>query len=196
MERVERLLIDYQARHSQYQIDNFIIGKAGDGWARYQQALHEIDDRYRGLVEKRESLEIHELSRPKRIRGFGRKARRLRELSEIRHERVAEFALRDIRDTERELNRLVELAEALRSRWGRDELTPSKRAALDAESWRIKAIRMAALDIFVSGRISRASAELIGALPDNDRKQVLEKIAPESSPDIHGMIGLCASQRG
>lgn len=191
MERVERLLADYQAKHSQYQIDNFIIGKAGDGWARYQQALREIDDRHRGLIEKKESLEIHELSRPKRIWGISRRARRLREIATLRHERVSEYALRDIHDTERELNRLIELAEVLRSRWGRNDLTPGKRAALDADSWRIKALKMAALDIFISGRIGQRTAELIGALPEKDRKDVLKKIAPESKPDIHEMIGLC-----
>ena len=46
---IKKLLNDHQELHSEFQIENFIIGNQGDKWAQYKQSLREIKARYEKL---------------------------------------------------------------------------------------------------------------------------------------------------
>ena len=128
-ELIKNLLKDYQPKHSQFQIDNFIIGNQGCNWSKYKQALREIDGRYNSLIGQKEDLELFDLKRVWRW-PFGRKA----QIRAIRRKRDRQTLADNIAETERELRRFVEIAVKLKERIGK--LDYEKRKVLESDSWR------------------------------------------------------------
>ena len=181
--KIESLLEDYQPRHSEFQIDNFIVGKQGDQWSQYKQALREIEDRYNSLVNQKEEMELLDLKRW-RWSGFGRKA----QIIKARRQRNRELMEKGIAETERELNRFVEIAVKLKERMGK--LDYEKRQVLESDSWRQKALRMAGIDLMVNGRIGQSTMELVLALPAKERFLVLAILSPDAKPDPKKLIGI------
>ena len=178
---IEILLKDFETKHSEYQIDNFIIGNQGGIWSQYKQALREIHSRYNSLISQKEELELFDLKKPWRW-PFGRRA----EIKKARRKR-SRLAMADgISETARELNRFVKLAMALKKALG--DLGNGKREILEADSWRQKALRMAGIDILVNHRIGQSTMELILALPEKDRTGVLLILSPDSKPDPFKLI--------
>ena len=181
-ETIKYLLEDYQPAHSEFQIKNFIIRGEVDDWARYKQALREIDAGDKNLVAKRDDLELFDLKK-RRFR-FGRKARIERGV----RTRAKEALLTGIRETERELRVFVDVAVGLKKKFG--ELDPLKRAKLEAESWKQKAIKMAGIDLLVNGRVGSTTLNFILSLPKEDQALVIEHFKPGAKVDPFKMIGL------
>ena len=179
---IEKLLKDHQSCHSEFQIDNFIVGNQGYDWSQYKQALREIDGRYQSLIGQKEELEIFDLKKYWR-RSFGRRA----EIRLARRKRIRLAMVDGIAETERELNRFVELALKLKQEIG--DLGNGKREMLESNSWRQKALRMAGIDLIVNGRIGQPTMELVLALPKKDRDEVLMILSPQAKPDPMKLIG-------
>jgi hypothetical protein len=176
---IEKLLMDYRSKHSEFQIDNFIIGNQGCVWSEYKQALREIHGRYISLISQKEDLEMFDLKKSWRW-PFGRRS----SIIKSRRER-SRFALANgISETERELDRFVELAVELKKEIG--DIDPVKRQVLEADSWLQKSVRMAAVDLIVNGRIGQSTIGMIISLPTRDRAVALDKI----KGDPHKLIGL------
>jgi len=186
---IEKLLVDYEKYHSEFQIDNFIIGKSGDDWARYKQALREISTRYKSLINMREQFEIDSFgpSFYKKIRAWLLPCR-VREIYKDKRRRSRSEIVSEIAEIERELSRFIELAKSLRDRLG--ELTPERRRELEANSWREKAVKMAGLDLLTNGRVGSASLEFIMSLPKKDRRMVINVISPDARPDPFKLLGM------
>jgi hypothetical protein len=177
-ETIKYLLGDYRSAHSEFQINNFIIGGEVDDWARYRQALREIDARYKSLISKKDDLELFDLK--KKWFRFGKKAR----IEKRIRQRMRDALLNGIQETERELKIFVEIALKYKEKFG--DIDHIKRQILEADSWRQKAIKMAAVDLIVGGRLSQPTVGLILSLPQKDRENVLTKI----KTDPHKLIGL------
>jgi len=180
---IKLILKDFQPMHSEFQIDNFIVGAESCPWARYKQALREIDSRWSSLVSSREDLELFDLSRS---RGwpFGRRAK----IRLSRRKRSRAALVKNIAETERELERFVEIAIQLK-----DEIGPienGKRELLEADSWRQKAVRMSALDLLVNRGISHTTMDFILKLPIKDRQMVINVISPDANPDPLRLLGM------
>ena len=183
IKEIETLLKDHQNLHSGFQIDNFIIGNQGCIWSQYKQTLREIEGRYNSFITQKESLELFDLKR-NWFWPFGRKA----QIRKNALKRKRQSMVDSIVETERELNRFVEIAMELKKEIG--DLDNGKREMLEADSWRQKALKMAGIDLLVNGRIGQPTMELILALPKKDRSEVLGILSPESKPNPMRLIGI------
>ena len=179
---IEKLLDDYQQYHSEFQIDNFIIGKEGCNWSKYKQALREIDSRYKSLISQKEELELFELQKS-RCWPFGSRFK----IMAARRKRARLAMIDQISETERELNKFVKIAVKLKEEIG--DIGNGKRELLEADSWKQKALKMAGIDLLINGRIGQPTMELILALPEGDRFEVLGRLSPDSDPDPMKLIG-------
>lgn len=174
-DQIERLLEDFEPNHTDFQIDNFIIGKQGDNWAQYKQALREIDGRYKSLVTQKEELELLTLNRVRRFfRWFRIRAQRRR--------RKCEAMMKNIAETERELRRFLAIAMKLKARLGK--LDYDRRKELEADSWLQKTRKMAGVDMLVNGgQLSKATLEMIIALPRRERRTILAELTNQPDPN-------------
>ena len=180
---IEHLLVDYEARHSEFQIEHFIIGSAVDPWSKYKQALREIHDRNEMLIEKQDQLMLFDL-KFRFYNPFSRKAVIKKEIARRQRKAMVDGML----ETKRELSKFVEIAIKLKSEIG--ELDSLKRAVLEAESWRQKAIKMAGIDLLVNGRVGSTTLNFILSLPKADQAMVIEHFKPGAKVDPFKMIGL------
>lgn len=175
-EAIRYLLKDYEPQHSNFQIDNFIVGQEPSRWFRYKQALREIHTRAESMDRLYDELSLAnlELERIKKRGRWPRITKRSRLRYHLKLKR-AEKALHELNkkrlQINRELQRFVSLALDLKEKHFND-LTADKRAALESQAWLDKAKRMAALDLFFSGHISRQTADFIFSLPAADRRDV------------------------
>ncbi len=170
------LLEDFYPEHSDFQIENFIIGAQGHIWAQYKQALRELDARRHSIESGAESLK--RLSREeKKLSGrcwnpLARK-KRAAMVEAIRKKIASER--RSYRSKFREYYRFYKIALELKRAIG--ELTPARRRELEAESWADKARRMAQIDYLVAGAISRQTVEFIEHFPRHLRRRLLIEVA-------------------
>ena len=183
-DKIELLLQDHVPGPSAFQVENFIVNASGsDCWSQYKQALREIQGRYETLINQKEGLELLDL-KPGWRWPFGRRA----QIKENRRKRKRQSLIDNIAETERELNRFVELAVKLKEQIG--DLENGKREMLEANSWRQKALKMAGVDLLVNGRIGQPTMELILSLPEKDRSGVLTILSPQAKPDPMKLVGL------
>lgn len=177
------LLRDHQPRHTEYQIENFIIGGQVSRWGKYKQALREIDDRHKSLIDLKDQLEIFDL----KFFFYNPFSRRSRIKKRIRA-RSRRAMVEGIRGTERELKKFVEIGMKLKKEIGDIDLV--KRSVLESDSWRKKAIRMAAVDFITMGRLSQPTIGMILSLPEKDRDGVLQMINPKNPKDPLLLLGI------
>ena len=182
---IEKILTDFQPRHSRFQIERFIIGMAGDDWARYKQIQREIDERHSAIQNMQDGMRIEGLSK-KWGWPFGKKAV-IRKRLAVRARIVKE---RDLAEYERELAVLVEIGQELYEKF--KNLDYTKRAALESKSWKTAALKMAGVDFIVSGRLSQPTIGMILALPQVDQAEVLDRISPKNLRDPHELLGINA----
>ena len=143
--KIEKILVDHQELHSDFQIDNFIIGSQGDAWAQYKQCLREIKARVENIESK--------------------------------NGKAAE-------ETERELSRFVFHALRLKEEIG--ELTEEKRYQLETKSWAAKGLKMAAIDLMASGRISNQTYDFLFALPKESMVDIIKKLSSKKPMELLG----------
>lgn len=180
MDDIKELLKDHVKRHSEYQIDNFIVGNQGDAWAQYKQALREIEGRYEQVISLKERIELDDIkAKPFRRFYFTRRGA-VKARIEKRVRARARLALDDnLKQTQRELDRFVKLAKALKEKIG--EVDEIRRHELEIKSWFAKARKMAAVDLLTGG-LNKSTVDLIFALPRDDRRRVMVEIANRPDP--------------
>jgi hypothetical protein len=171
--QIEDLLKDHQGHHSNFQVENFIIGCSGDLWAQYKQALREIESRYEIVFTEREDLKVEK----GRIEKYAHGVNGDTALKAILNRKIGgyEKRLKNVRDTSRELKRFVDLAEKLKKELG--EITEERRYQLETESWKNKGIKMAAIDILATGRISNQTYDFIFSLPKESQLELFAKLS-------------------
>lgn len=185
---IELLLKDYQRYHSEFQIDNFIVGNAGDNWASYKQCLREIKTRKQEIKINKQKIELAglEYKALKRKRFFKfTKYSRLKIKFAIENGKENLFEMReDLRDIERELDRFVKIAFKLKKQIG--DLNFEKRAALESNSWLNKARFLSLIDSITNhGQPSRATVEFIFALPNHLQQIIFSEIAENGKKIDH-----------
>jgi hypothetical protein len=178
--KVERLLADYRPEHSEFQIENFIIGAQGNEWARYRQALRELASRHDGFIESGKRIaELGEQIERERRRWFGRgKAKQLeRERGGLKKQRKSKA---------REYCSFYRIARDLKRRLG--EISAERRRELEAEMWIDKARRMAAIDLLSIGGLQRSTVEFITSFPRELRRQIFLDLRPENRQKLLSIL--------
>jgi len=181
--KVDYLLKDYEHYHSDFQIDNFIIGSQGSDWFKFKQCLREIKTRRESLETAKDNKVLFQIKKKsiiRKIRLFFMGQTR-RQIFLKNEKRTARGMHENIRETERELNRFVALAIKLKRQIG--DIDPEKRKALEAKAWFKKARQMAAIEMLTQGRPSKQTMEFIISLPKESRKAILIELKsakPES----------------
>ena len=171
-EKIKDLLADYQPKHSEFQIIHFIVGKAGDNWAKYKQALREIKSRVEALQNLKEDQLLLENPKKEMFPAIRKSTKVFRRIAKDRRDRQLASVNLEIEHTERELETLIKIAEPLKRHFG--EVDRFKRKSLEANSWFNKARQMAALDMYINrGQLSERSMEMILALPAKARAQIM-----------------------
>jgi hypothetical protein len=177
-QKLRELLDDHQTGHSEFQDDYLITWRhGGTVYGQYKQALRELYRRFRGLRElscDREKLEI-EIQQAKEKAQNGQSYEE--ELARVEFKRKSmqlEELERSFINTKREFMRFFQQTNHLKSLVG--ELTPAQRKKLDREMWIHKTKTVVALDLLTMGRLSKSAYELLGALPVQMRKPVIEFI--------------------
>lgn len=145
----------YQPGHSMLQVDHFIVGSGGTTWGQYQQAMREVATRAEALDQRISALVEAEGGVPNRL------------------------ACLSIEAAIMEFERLCEHVEELSTELG--ELTPEKVHDLDRELWLWRTLRAAGRDLFIGGRLSPQTGDLLLALPNDLRAIALDHF--KSSPD-------------
>lgn len=170
--QVQELLKDHQLFHSEFQMDNFIIRKAGGltAYGQYKQALRELSKRYRGLKQ----LGIERALQNLDARPVERGATEKEHLQQAKALMALEDMDAQIADTERELNHFCQRALALKKHVG--ELTPERRRELETELWLNQIKGMAALDYMTMGRLSRETMEMVLSLSVDLRRPMLVQL--------------------
>jgi len=172
-QKVERLLLsDYRPEHSEFQIENFILGSQGNEWARYRQALRELAARHDGFVESGKRIaDLGEQIERERRRWFGRgKAKQL--------ERERDGLKKQRKSKAREYCAFYRIARELKRKIG--EISADRRRELEAEMWIDKARRMAAIDLLSIGGLQRSTVEFIASFPGESRRKILFDLRPEN----------------
>jgi hypothetical protein len=178
-DNVEKLLSDFRPEHSEFQMENFIIG-GGHPWGQYKQALRELSARHMGMIEAAAQVrEVKAQIDKERAKWFGRGRvngyeAKLEALKASRKSKAREYCTfyRIARDLKRQLG----------------EITPGRRRELEAEMWIDKARRMAALDLLTIGGIQRQTAEFLTSLPRDQRREVFRELMPENRQKLLSIL--------
>jgi len=185
LNQIKNTLLDYEKNHSIFQIDNFIIGKQGDLWAQYKQCLREMRGRIDNLEVLNGELELIKIE----IASFklcwpSKTAIKKKRMKKVWKKRKLEVIAANIIDTEREAVRFAEIAEKLKGELG--EITPERRYQLETESWKNKGIKMAAIDILATGRISNQTYDFIFSLPKESQLELFSKLSAKQPMALLG----------
>lgn len=181
MLRVEKyLLCDFRGEHSEFQINNFILPGNGGLWERYKQALRELSARHKKI--KKDIEEIAQTKKNIKIcegKFFKRKKVevlncQLKTLIESYKKRAREYFY------------LYKIAMELKRKLG--EITPQKRRELEAQMWKEKARRMAAIDLLSIGGLQRSTVEFIVSFPREMRREIISDLRPENRQKLLSII--------
>ena len=182
-ERLQELLADHQFYHSDLQIDHLILARSGAGTlgGLYKQALRELFKRYRILrglyaTRARTRIELDKVPWWKYVVRFvaGAAYRQCERIRQAERELSFDDLERNIADTEREFNRFLAHADALKRKVG--PLTPERRTELDREYW-CHTLRNSILQSALSGqRPDGNTVEFLAALPSTIRKTIFDDI--------------------
>lgn len=176
---IKKIMADYQELHSDFQIDNFIIGNQGDKWAQYKQCLREISARLENIENKKAELKLFELKNGGRPRLYWPSKYNVEKRKLAKQQKQKRLkAIHDIMsEYERELSRFLKHASELKAHFG--SINRERRQQLELESWTAKGRRMAAIDRILTGGISHQTFEFILSLPVESQNSILDKILPD-----------------
>lgn len=173
---IEKLLIDHQNRHSDFQIENFIIKSQVDAWAQYKQCLRELESRYESILEhENKQAQFNKLK--KNILLFlsrKRRAFKARLLMDIRS------GQRKIDNLQAEFDYIFKIAEKLKEQIG--TVDRETRQQLEAKTWYNKGRKLAAIDLMAYGRVSTQTLEFILSLPRPDATKLLSEFQIKTPP--------------
>jgi len=183
--KISNMLGDHHDLHSEFQIENFIIKSQGDEWAQYKQCLREIKARVENIESDKIQLKILELNKTKKppfwFKIFKHKIIKIEgatgsdKLTSLKN---------TIKERERELECFVRIAEKLKDKLG--DITAERRAQLEAESWKAKGLKMAALDLMSAGRISGQTLDFIFSLPKGSQLELFSKLSAKQPMALLG----------
>jgi hypothetical protein len=180
MRRLLQLLTDHELFHSEFQIRNLIVCRAGGTvFGAYKQAVRELWSRLTGIaseLERIESLGGLDAVGNSAIKGVAPFHLQIGSSNQI---------INSIRDTLRETVILYNLASTLRDLLG--DLNPEKKAMLEEELWLHRVKSAIAVDFISIGGISAPTVELLHALPIKIRQPVLDLLL---SPSAHDSVVL------
>jgi hypothetical protein len=175
---LDDLLKDHRLYHSEFQQDYFITTRSGGTvYGQYKQALREVYKRFRGLKGLYHERDMAKVDLEELI--F--KAKNEADIFEAKRNKLnitkSELDLiemeKNIEDTEREFKRFYEQCVSLKQKL--PELTDEVRRKLDKEMWLHKLKEICAVDFLSSGRLKNTTIELIGSIPIEDRKVLIDE---------------------
>jgi hypothetical protein len=172
---IDGLLKDGENRHSDFQIENFIIKGQGDTWAQYKQCLREVSSRHSSIKDSEARNKAMVLATKKSIRF--KLWRFLNRKKAGGNGSGPELKLPDgnLDDLKAELKCFLKIAEKLKSEIG--EVSGERRYQLETESWKNKGIKMAAIDILATGRISNQTYDFIFSLPKESQLELFSALS-------------------
>jgi len=180
------LLADHQMFHSEFQIENFILYESGNHWAKYKQALKEIDHRRDTLHGLKDDLAIAQIDF-KRLKGkrpmWGRGRREKYQIRLNQQVRSIKKLDATIKDICRELGIFIKIAVKLKKEKF-SSLTQEQKRNLEAQMWREKIREMIAIDIFCLGRLDKPTISMIRSLPDQMRREIADEMERKKLPDL------------
>lgn len=185
-ERINLLLKDYDQGHTEYQIENFIVGSEVHPWHRYCQCLREISARHDLLMEKERNRillasEIVDLQQKGHRWLFRKKKYQVKVENKKRDLRTLTLGIMEVR---RELDIFLKIAMEMRRQNGYESLNFERRKILEGEAWREKAKYMLCMDLFCIGRPSKQTVEFIYKLPKAVKRELLMEIDPRDKQKI------------
>ena len=181
---IENLLKDNQNRHSDFQLENFVIKNKGNLWVQYKKALGELQFRYDEIQNheaKKDQLGALKKNKKFKALSFFSKKRRgfLSKLSiDIRSNQ------KKIDNTYAEFNCILKIAKELKKEVG--EVTDERRQQLELESWTAKGLKLAAIDILSSRTISKQTYEFIFSLPKDSQVRILKTFSSHHPMKVLG----------
>lgn len=175
---IKLLLRDHESRHSDYQIEQFIVGQEVHDWARYKQCLREIAKRVEIIEDQGDSIDLAKLEIRELTRGgrFFKRRDKKKEIEIRQKKRVLFRMVASLISVKQELNVFIRIASALRKKNGYDRLDREKKKLLESEAWREKAKFMLAMDLFCAGSPGSNTIEFVQKLPRGIRKEVVEEV--------------------
>jgi hypothetical protein len=184
-DKIKIILKDDEVQHSDFQVEHFIIGKQGDVWAQYKQCLREIKGRIESIRSIKDQIEVFRTkANGSRLFWPSKKNRAIDAVNKKRAIEQINNLLNDVIGTERELGRFVSLAEKLKAELG--EISAERRYQLETESWKNKGIKMAAIDILATGRISNQTYDFIFSLPKDSQLELFAKLSNQQPMALLG----------
>ena len=179
--QLDALIADHQRYHSEYQMDLFITAKSGGTpYGMYRQALRELTSRHESLLGGREDIDELGLDLEDARNEQGDPRRRA--INVRRKERALEHARLALVDKAREFRCFYAQAVKLKEQIG--DLTPAKRATLEAEFWAFQARKKAALELICHHRIEPATLDMIWSLAPGDTRAILAEIEEGGAPAL------------
>lgn len=174
------LLEDHQKWHSEYQIDHFILGRCSTPFGAYKQCIRSLHARARSLkvelIEYRKAeLDLEELEEKWAADAETRASERITLDIEMKKLELAQRAWA-LTHRRRELRRFWAHAIHLKRIVG--ELDDERRARLERGYWIEHIQKLLVLDMFQHNQPSRSTIEIVTAIPDADRKEVMKVLEP------------------
>lgn len=175
---IQNLLEDFNHFHSRFQIENFILWGSGNDWAKYKQALREIQSRRQSIFDLTERIALAGIEfKGHRIRRAFQRLFNHQKYDILR--RKAERELISMRETledlKREMKIFVKFALKLK-RLKFSKLTENQKRDLEAQSWLEIARVMSIIDLMSTGVLSQGSMEMILKMPRSYRTDLLNSI--------------------
>lgn len=178
IEILKNLLSDHKTGHTEFQCDNFIVGKSGTKYGQYKQALAELYKRWRGLRELSCDLEKSQIECEREaFKAENEENEFDRRIAAVEHKRKVmqlEEANRTLESTNREFLRFYQHAASLKQELEKDgKLTDEKKQKLEEEQWEFHLKCKAAIDFAATGRVSGGVYEALIACPKPIRGSLL-----------------------
>lgn len=175
---LKKLLSEYQSGHTEFQCDYFIVGKSGNKYGQYKQALAELYKRFtalRDLTYEKEKVSIECEREDHNSHNLADQFdRRLASLEYKRKLMQLEEIDRNIKTTNREFLRFYQHAASLFKELSKDG--PINKSELEKKHWIFNLKCKAAIDLASNGRVSNNVYEAIIACPHDVRIKILEEI--------------------
>ena len=179
--KAELILSDFHPEHSEFQMENFIIGAQGNEWAQYRQALRELAGRHPDMKNQvARILDLRDDLDAERSRWF----RRAEKISRIKKE--IKTTRESLKSKSREYLFFYKLARNLKRKIG--AVTAQRRRDLETQMWVEKARRMAAVDLISINGLQRSTVEFIMSFPRELRRDILADLRPENRQKLLSIL--------
>lgn len=187
------IFADFNPRHSDFQIDNFIVRKEGlTEWGQYQQAMRELHSRMHNMREN--VIDALILARKIEIRPHD-KDPLLDDLEKRKLEYELEASVDALKPIIEEMVRFAAIILSLRPKFS--DMDDSQRKALDLHYWKTRISYLSAKAVYDTSRVGSEMLCVSKCLPGNAGSLAIEdalttsngdKFKPDELPDIDKFI--------